>query len=94
MSTYVGGGKSVQAKNSSYFYITWCAVLGFILLFVFPLNAENIADVYSPLERIKAWIRPILYVYAIGAMCEMVNGTQNTLLRVAGKTSTVVCIVV
>jgi Na+-driven multidrug efflux pump len=94
VSTYVGGKKSVQAKNSSYFFITWCAVLGVLALILLPLNAENIASVYSPLESIKAWIRPILYVFSIGAMFEMVNGTQNTILRVVGKTSKVVLIVV
>jgi Na+-driven multidrug efflux pump len=94
VSNYVGGGKYVQAKNSSHFFIAMSAFLGVVLMIVLPLNACSIASMYSPLEPIKAWIKPILYIYAVGALFEMINGTQNTILRVGGKTSQVVGIVI
>lgn len=94
VSNYVGGGKHVQAKHSSHFFIAMSAFLGVVLMIVLPLNAGSIASVYSPLEPIKAWIRPVLYIYAVGALFEMINGTQNTILRVGGKTSQVVGIVI
>lgn len=85
VGNYIGEGKFIQAKNYSNFSIFITSVFGLFISLLLLKNIPFVASLYSPLEEIQSWLRSILYIYIVGAACEIIIGNFNTLMRLTGK---------
>lgn len=59
-------------------------------MLIMLLTSEIVLNFYSPLESIKVWMRPILYVFSIGIVGSLLIACQNMLMRLVGKTHHVI----
>jgi len=85
VSVLIGNDSPNHARNASTFYTFCSASVGAILLVVMECTRAQIAGIYTQQPEIADYLKAILIIYPLGAMCELVIGTQNTLMRLIGK---------
>ena len=88
VANYMGSKDAVKSENSAKFYIFLSAMVGLMFFVLIECFRYQIASIYSPLPVIKDIIATLLIGYAFGAVCELILGCQNTLMRLTNRAMT------
>ena len=88
VSNLMGSQDAVKTKNAAHFYKFLSFCVGFIFFILMLSFRHQISEIYSPLPQIKDIIATLLIYHAFGAICEVVLGTQNNLMRLTDRAMT------
>lgn len=90
VSNYMGSNEPVRCLNAARFYTFAAFCVGVICLLMIVTHRYFIANIYSPLMIIQDILADTMIYYSFGSVFELVLGSQNTLMRLAGRALTIV----
>jgi len=88
VSNHMGSKDGNKSKNAARFYTFLSGLIGIVFFILIEIFRYPIASIYSPLPEIQEVIATLLIAYAFGAVCELVLGCQNTLMRLTNRAMT------
>ena len=77
--------KLSQVKNGTLFYVFISGFLGLCIFFIVFFLRFHISTFYSTNLNVQECIAQVLIPYSFGTICELILGSQNTLMRLTHR---------